>query len=52
MFEENSLDLIRKFWPNNAPDINNVPKYINKYKNEVEKIFAQVPSSWDHLGIP
>jgi len=25
---------------------------INKYKNEVEKIFAQIPSSWDHFGIP
>ena len=35
MSDEKSLDLIRKFWPKNAPDINNVPKYINKYKKEL-----------------
>jgi acetylglutamate kinase len=35
MFGEKSLDLIRDFWPKNAPDINSVPKYINKYKNEL-----------------
>ena len=34
MSDEKSLDLIRKFWPKNAPDINSVPKYINKYKKE------------------
>ena len=35
MSDEKSLSLIRKFWPKNAPDINNVPKYLNKYKNEL-----------------
>ena len=35
MSDEKSLDLIRKFWPKNAPDINSVPKYINKYKKEL-----------------
>ena len=35
MSDEKSLSLIRKFWPKNAPDINNVPKYINKYKKEL-----------------
>ena len=35
MSEEKSLDLIKKFWPKNAPDINSVPKYIKKYKKEL-----------------
>ena len=35
MSEEKSLDSIRKFWPKNAPDINIIPKYINKYKREL-----------------
>ena len=35
MSDKISLDLIRKFWPKNAPDINSVPKYINKYKKEL-----------------
>ena len=35
MSEEKSLDSIKKFWPKNAPDINNVAKYINKYKKEL-----------------
>ena len=36
MSDEKSLEEIkRKFWPKNAPDINNVPKYINKYKKEL-----------------
>ena len=35
MSEEKSLDLIKKFWPKNAPDINSVPKYIEKYKKEL-----------------
>ena len=35
MSDEKSLSLIRKFWPKNAPDINNVPKYLNKYKKEL-----------------
>ena len=29
-----SLDEIKKFWPDKAPDINIVQKYIKKYKNE------------------
>ena len=28
------LKEIKKFWPEQAPDINNVPKYVTKYKNE------------------
>ena len=35
MSEEINLDEIKKFWPKNAPDINSVPKYINKYKKEL-----------------
>ena len=35
MSEEKSLDSIKKFWPKNAPDINSVAKYINKYKKEL-----------------
>jgi len=35
MSEEKSLDFIKKFWPKNAPDINSVSKYINKYKKEL-----------------
>ena len=35
MSEEKSLDFIKKFWPKNAPDINSVPKYIQKYKKEL-----------------
>ncbi len=35
MSEENNLETIRKFWPKDAPDVNSVPKYINKYKNEL-----------------
>ena len=30
-----SLEEIKKIWPNNAPDINFVPKYVSKYKNEL-----------------
>ncbi len=30
-----SLEEIKKIWPKNAPDINFVPKYISKYKNEL-----------------
>ena len=29
-----SLDEIKKFWPEKAPDINIVQKYIKKYENE------------------
>ena len=35
MSEEKNLEEIKKFWPKNAPDINSVPKYINKYKKEL-----------------
>ena len=35
MFEEKSLDEIKKFWPRKAPDIKNVPKYIEKYKEDL-----------------
>jgi len=34
MSKEISLDDIKKFWPEKAPDINIVQKYISKYKNE------------------
>ena len=34
MSEVKSLDEIKKFWPQNAPDIHNVSKYTSKYKNE------------------
>ena len=35
MSEEKNLEEIEIFWPKDAPDINNVPKYINKYKQEL-----------------
>ena len=35
MSEEKNLEEIKKFWPKNAPNINSVPKYINKYKKEL-----------------
>ena len=35
MSEEKSLDEIKKFWPKEAPDIKNVPKYIKKYKEDL-----------------
>ena len=35
MSEEKSLDEIKKFWPKEAPDIKNVPKYIEKYKEDL-----------------
>ena len=34
MSENISLDEIKEFWPNKAPDINIVQKYIKKYENE------------------
>jgi acetylglutamate kinase len=34
MSEVKSLDEIKKFWPQNAPDIHNVSRYVSKYKNE------------------
>ncbi len=35
MSEEKNLEEIKKFWPKNAPNIDSVPKYINKYKKEL-----------------
>jgi acetylglutamate kinase len=32
---ENNLEEIKKFWPEDAPDIHSVSKYINKYKKEL-----------------
>jgi len=29
-----SLENLKKFWPKNAPDISQVPKYVSKYKKE------------------
>ena len=34
MSQVKSLEEIKKFWPKTAPDINNVAKYVAKYKNE------------------
>ena len=34
MSQNISLEEIKKFWPENAPDINNIPKYVSKYKKE------------------
>ena len=34
MSEEISLDEIKKFWPEKAPDINIVQKYVSKYEKE------------------
>ena len=35
MSEEISLEEIKKFWPTDAPDVTNVPKYIKKYKKNL-----------------
>ncbi len=35
MSKENNLEDIKKFWPEEGPDIKDVPKYIKKYKNEL-----------------
>ena len=34
MSQNISLEEIKKFWPEDAPDIINVQKYVSKYKNE------------------
>ncbi len=34
MSQNISLEEIKEFWPKGAPDINNVQKYVSKYKNE------------------
>ena len=31
---EEDLENLQKFWPENAPNISQVPKYVNKYKKE------------------
>ena len=31
---EEDLENLKKFWPKNAPDISQVPKYVNKYRKE------------------
>ena len=35
MSKEISLNEIKKFWPQDASDVNNVPKYIKKYKKDL-----------------
>tara|TARA_B100000941_G_scaffold254227_1_gene202322 strand:+ start:699 stop:1568 length:870 start_codon:yes stop_codon:yes gene_type:complete len=35
MLKENLLEKLLKIWPKDAPEINNVPKYIEKYKKEL-----------------
>ena len=35
MSEENNLENIKKFWPKDAPDVTNVPKYVKKYKKQI-----------------
>ena len=35
MSKEVSLEKIKKFWPKNAPNINDIQKYISKYQNEI-----------------
>ena len=35
MSEVNSLEDIKKFWPDDAPNVNNVPKYVKKYKKDL-----------------
>jgi len=32
--KEEHLESLKSFWPKNAPDISQVPKYVNKYKKE------------------
>ena len=34
MSQNVSLEEVKKFWPKNAPNINNVQKYVLKYKKE------------------
>ena len=34
MLKEISLDEVKKFWPQSAPNINNIKKYVEKYQNE------------------
>ena len=34
MLKEISLEEVKKFWPQSAPNINNIKKYVKKYHNE------------------
>ena len=34
MSKEKFLGEVKKFWPKNAPDIQKVSKYVEKYKND------------------
>ena len=34
MSKEISLDEVKKFWPQSAPNINNIKRYVKKYQNE------------------
>ena len=34
MSQDKSIEEIKKFWPRSAPNINNVSKYVSKYRNE------------------
>jgi len=38
MSEEKNLEEIKKFWPKDAPDVKNVPKYVKKYKKDNSNI--------------
>ncbi len=35
MSADENLENIKDIWPKDAPNLNNIPKYINKYKNEL-----------------
>ena len=35
MLEEKKIEEIQKFWPKDAPNFLNVPKYIKKYRNDL-----------------
>ena len=35
MLKDLSLEEIKNFWPKGAPDIKNVPKYVEKYKDNL-----------------
>ena len=35
MSQNISLEEIKKFWPKDAPEINNVQKYVSKYEKEI-----------------
>ena len=34
MLKEISMEEVKKFWPQSAPNINNIKKYVKKYQNE------------------